>query len=126
MTPDSENRKKIDMAHFDRMTMGDSGLQVEVLGLFREQGEIWRKLLDPANSTPDFMVGAHTIKGSARGIGAWELAEICGRAEEAARGGNLSRDEKHIWREQIISSLEEVTDEIAHIEHKIAINSLKS
>ncbi len=126
MSIETESKKKIDMAHFDRMTMGDSSLQAEVLGLFREQGDIWKRLLDPSNSTPDFMVGAHTIKGSARGIGAWELAEICGAAEEAARGINLSRDEKHIWREQIIGSLDEVFDEIAYLEHKIAMDSLKS
>lgn len=126
MTIETESQKKIDFAHFERMTMGDSSLQSEVLGLFREQGEIWRKLLDPSNPTPDFMVGAHTIKGSARSIGAWELADICGAAEEAARRSNLSRDEKYIWREQILNALEAVFDEIAQLEHRLALNSLKS
>ena len=121
------NKKSIiDIAHLDEMTMGDSSLKSEVLGLFRQQAEIWVKLLEPETETPNWMVGAHTIKGSARSIGAWGLADICGGAEEAAKSGVLSKDEKFMWREQIIQALDEVIYEIANLEHKIAMDSLKS
>lgn len=116
----------IDIAHFERMTMGDEALMSEILSLFRQQVEMWTKLLDPNNSTPDWMVGAHTIKGSARSIGAWNLGEICGAAEEAAKSMPLSKDQKLIWREQIIQAMDEVLTEVANIEHKLAISSLRS
>ncbi len=116
----------IDIAHFERMTMGDRSLMSEILSLFREQVDMWTKLLDPNVSTPDFMVGAHTIKGSARGIGAWNLGEICNAAEEAAKSMPLSKDQKYIWREQILQELDKVIIEVANIEHKLAIESLKS
>lgn len=121
-----ENGPIIDIAHFERMTMGDRSLMSEILSLFREQVDMWTKLLDPNVSTPDFMVGAHTIKGSARGIGAWNLGEICNAAEEAAKSMPLSKDQKYIWREQILQELDKVIIEVANIEHKLAIESLKS
>ncbi len=123
----SENKKSIiDIAHLNEMTMDDVALKSEVLGLFRQQAEVWTKLLEPENETPNWMVGAHTIKGSARSIGAWGLADICGGAEEAAKSGILSKDEKFMWREQILQALDEAIGEIAIIEHKIAMDSLKS
>lgn len=122
----SQSNEIIDMAHFDEMTMGDNALKSEVLGLFRQQAEVWAKLLEPQNETPNWMVGAHTIKGSARSIGAWALADICDGAEVAAKTGPLSRDEKLMWREQILQSLDNVLDAIARIEHKLAMQSLKS
>lgn len=126
MENEHTNGPIIDIAHFERMTMNDKSLMSEILSLFREQVEMWTKLLDPNNSTPDFMVGAHTIKGSARGIGAWELGEICNAAEEAAKSMPLSKDQKYIWREQILQAMDKVLIEVANIEHKLAIDSLKS
>lgn len=121
---DTESERKIDIAHLRRMTGDDADLMREVLGLFREQGEVWQRLLSPDNETKGWMVGAHTIKGSARGIGAWELSEICSKAEEAATNSPLSRDEKYIWREQILSEFAAVVYEIAHLEHKLLLDSL--
>lgn len=121
-----EDGPKVDLAHLRRMTMDDPALMSEVLTLFREQGDVWKKLLDPEITTPDWMVGAHTIKGSARGIGAWELGEICNQAEEAAMTRPLTRDEKYIYREQILHALDDALQEVARIEHKIAIDSLRA
>nr|WP_275671591.1 Hpt domain-containing protein [Pseudaquidulcibacter saccharophilus] len=86
---------------------------------------MWEKLLSPDTPTPDFMVAAHTIKGSAKSIGAWELGEICARAEEEARSRQLSRDEKFVWREQILQTLDAATTEIANVEHKLNMELLK-
>jgi HPt (histidine-containing phosphotransfer) domain-containing protein len=116
----------IDRAHLGRMTGGDAALQVEVLGLVREQAQVWTRLLVPDADTGDWLVAAHTIKGSARGIGAWELAELCSAAEAAAQGGPLSRDDKRDWGSRIELALDAVTGEIARIEHALAIASLRS
>lgn len=129
-TPLHQQGPVIDRAHLDRMTGGDRALQVEVLGLVREQAQVWSRLLDPSVPVADWAVAAHTIKGSARGIGAWHLAELCGAAEAAAQAGPgappLSRDARRVWTEQIAVSLDMVLQEIARIEHALALASLRS
>jgi HPt (histidine-containing phosphotransfer) domain-containing protein len=116
----------IDRPHLDRMTGGDSSLAIEVLGLFREQAEIWLRLLEPTTDTTDWAVAAHTVKGSARGIGAWGLGELCGQAEEVSRMPEFTRDQKRVWREDIANELDLVLAEIARIEHQVALASLRS
>ena len=114
-----------DQAHLNRMTGGDQALASEVLGLFREQCDLWMRLLEPTTDTLDWGNAAHTIKGSARGIGAWQLGEVCGQAEEAARDGDLTRDQKRAWREAISDELNSVLGEIARMEHKALMISLR-
>jgi HPt (histidine-containing phosphotransfer) domain-containing protein len=73
-----------DSDHFDRMTAGDRALQAEVLDLFRGQVETWRQVLRPDAPLQTWRDAAHTLKGSARGIGFGPLAEACATAEAAA------------------------------------------
>jgi hypothetical protein len=123
--PLHEQGPTVDQAHLNRMTGGDSALASEVLGLFREQWDLWARLLAPTTPTLDWGNAAHTIKGSARGIGAWQLAEICGSAEEAARTEELTRDQKRVWLEAISNEMDAVIAEIARIEHKSMMASLR-
>lgn len=67
-----------DRAHFDMMTAGDRGLQLEVLGLFRAQVEGWSAAFAAGAEWRDTV---HTMKGSARGIGLSKLAAACEAAE---------------------------------------------
>lgn len=121
-----EQGQKIDYAHLNRMTAGDISLILEVAGIFRNQSQMWQKLLDPNTPTQEWMVGAHTLKGSASGIGAWELAKVCAAAEEASKKPAISRDEKFIWREKILHSLSEVLDELSHYEYRLNIQKLRA
>lgn len=75
----------IDLAHLGRMTLGDKSLEAEVLGLFERQTVI---LLARMRQLPSPAAGAfaHTLKGSARGIGAWRVAEAAEAVERAATG----------------------------------------
>jgi HPt (histidine-containing phosphotransfer) domain-containing protein len=115
----------VDRAHLERMTGGDQELALEVLGLFREQVELWSKLLQPGTETADWGNAAHSVKGSARGIGAWHLGELCGQAEEASKQRPLSRDEKRAFYEAITTEMASVIGEIAVIEHQYALASLR-
>ncbi len=73
----------LDRAHFEHMTGGDRGLQTEVIGLFRAQADGWRARLSEG---ADWRSAAHTLKGSARGIGLARLAAACEAAETAPDG----------------------------------------
>lgn len=68
----------LDCAHFIHMTGGDLALQREIIELFRGQVSDWRNRLSPAQGWRDT---AHTLKGSARGIGLEALAEVCHEIE---------------------------------------------
>jgi HPt (histidine-containing phosphotransfer) domain-containing protein len=73
----------LDHAHFERMTFGDRSLQLEVLQLFDRQAEM---LLGRMRISEPAAVAtlAHTLKGSATGIGAERVARAAEDAECSA------------------------------------------
>ncbi len=72
----------IDEEHLTRMTLGDRRLEREVLQIFLRQTAI---MLDRiVGPEPDVATAAaHTLTGSARGIGAWRLAKAAERLQQA-------------------------------------------
>jgi HPt (histidine-containing phosphotransfer) domain-containing protein len=75
----------IDEEHLGRMTLGDVSLEREVLEIFVRQIGIMLKRIDSAEPRVA-AAAAHTLKGSARGIGAWRLAQAAEQLEEAVAG----------------------------------------
>ena len=75
----------IDFEHLNRMTLGDAGLEQEVLAMFVAQSARLVSML--ATMPSDAGALAHTLKGSARAIGAFDVADAADRLEAAiARG----------------------------------------
>jgi len=73
----------VDLAHLSRMTLGEAGLRREVLTLFDQQADML--LARMAGEAPRVVAAlAHTLVGSARGIGAWKVAEAAAAVERAA------------------------------------------
>jgi HPt (histidine-containing phosphotransfer) domain-containing protein len=81
--PLSPGQPAVDLAHLARMTLGEKGLEREVLELFEHQADM---LLARMVAEEPLMVGAfaHTLAGSASGIGAWRVAEAASALERAA------------------------------------------
>jgi len=75
----------IDQTHLERMTLGDRRLEREVLELFVRQTTI---LLGRIVGVDQALAAAaaHTLKGSARGVGAWRVARAAELVESAATG----------------------------------------
>jgi HPt (histidine-containing phosphotransfer) domain-containing protein len=74
----------IDMAHLGRMTLGDASLEREVLAMFAGQSA---GLIAALASLPaDAAALAHTLKGSARAIGAFHVADAAEALEAVLRG----------------------------------------
>jgi HPt (histidine-containing phosphotransfer) domain-containing protein len=73
----------IDLNHLSRMTLGDRSLEREVLALFDRQSDMLLARIRAGDST---VVGAaaHTLKGSALGIGAWCVARAAEAVEQAS------------------------------------------
>lgn len=75
----------IDRAHLRQMTFADAVLEREVLGLFDKQAASMLELI--AVAEPGALPAlAHAVKGSARGIGAWRVAEAAAVLEMAPTG----------------------------------------
>jgi HPt (histidine-containing phosphotransfer) domain-containing protein len=75
----------IDLVHLGRMTLGEKSLEAEVLALFDRQADMLLARMERALPAAAAAF-AHTIKGSARGIGAWRVAEAAEAVERAANG----------------------------------------
>lgn len=71
----------IDLEQLRRMTLGDEALEHEVLAMFSAQSA--RLIEALATMPPEAAAIAHTMKGSARAIGAHAVAEAAGRLEAA-------------------------------------------
>ena len=80
----------IDLDHLRKMTLSDSALEHEVLRLFVEQTA---NLMGTLASLPDNAAAlAHTLKGSARAIGAFRVAEAAAALEAALHAEDAMRD----------------------------------
>jgi HPt (histidine-containing phosphotransfer) domain-containing protein len=96
----------IDDDHLGRMTLGDRQLEQEVLRIFARQiaimfGRIRRT--EPALAA----AAAHTLLGSARGIGAWRVAEASERLERVAAADRRSE------LDDAITELRAAADEVS-------------
>jgi len=78
----------LDLEHLRRFTLGDQSLEHEILGLFIKQAPITLAALEAAVADRDWKIAAHTLKGSARAVGAWRVAQLAERAEGMSRGRN--------------------------------------
>jgi HPt (histidine-containing phosphotransfer) domain-containing protein len=73
----------LDLAHLDRQTFGDRGLESEVLALFSQQCDRLLPLIGARERRSERADAVHTLKGAARAIGAWRVAALCETIETA-------------------------------------------
>jgi hypothetical protein len=99
----------IDLTHLSRMTFCDKSLEREVLTLFDRQAELLLGHMRGAAPTA-VAAFAHTLKGSARGIGA---AGVATAAEDVEGAANRSTHE-------LASAVERLSLEVAVAKSAIA------
>ncbi|PIB96524.1 Hpt domain-containing protein [Caulobacter sp. X] len=103
----------MDFAYLEGFAAGDSTVIDEVLALFREQAALWAPMLDPGH--PGWKDAVHTVKGAARGVGAFALGDVCERCEAGQEGLDAVR-----------TALDAALMDIAAYAHERALRSLKS
>ena len=81
--------RTLDLAHLERQTMGDAALAGEVLQLFLRQALAMKAQLSGALAEADLRRIAHTLAGSARGIGAWQAAQLASVIEAGPADAEL-------------------------------------
>ena len=103
----------IDREHLARMTLGDESLEREVLALFDRQADM---LLPRIRQGAPAMAAAsaHTLKGSAVGIGAFKVARA---VEEVERAQGLEIRDAEIGAavDTLAAMLDEAKAEIARL-----------
>ena len=102
----------IDTQHLFRMTLGELSLQREVLALFDRQADI---LLPRIRRGAPVVAAAsaHTLKGSAVGIGAFKVARAAEAVEQAQ---SLERDAALVAAvDTLAAMLDEAKAEIARL-----------
>ncbi len=85
----SANEHPIDLVHLARTTLGDRSLEREVLHLFDRQAGVLIARMRTA-SPGAIAPLAHTLKGSATGIGAWRVARAAEALEIAVGAGEAN------------------------------------
>ncbi|MGK2742608.1 Hpt domain-containing protein [Tepidicaulis sp. LMO-SS28] len=81
--------RPVDLVHLSRYTMGDRGLETELLGLFRQQARVYLARMENAAGPEEWQNAAHSLKGSAKAVGAWAVAAAA-EAAEAMRAADVS------------------------------------
>jgi HPt (histidine-containing phosphotransfer) domain-containing protein len=103
---DSAQDRPVDLLHLARQTLGDRALESEVLALFARQAAAVAGQIEVA-APSERLVLAHALKGSARSIGAFRVAELSEEIEaNPADKSTLAR---------LAAALAEVRDFIAAI-----------
>lgn len=116
----------LDRAHLRQAAFDDRALMQEVLGLFRGQAELWSRLLRPDRPDRGWVDAAHSLKGSARGIGAWKLAEACDLAEKLGRQPSPSIVEVSVRLQDLRSALDDALVEVMKLDQELALLELRS
>lgn len=89
MGPPPDAGRAIDRAHLARMTFGDRGLERELLELFDRQAAILLARMRATDAATTATL-AHTLKGSALGVGAAGVAQAAAAVEQAAGPSELA------------------------------------
>lgn len=79
--PRASFERPIDLVHLARQTLGDRDLEREILNLFTVQARALLVRIGTAETLQERGDLAHTLKGSARAVGAWAVADAAELSE---------------------------------------------
>ncbi len=83
---DADTRSRpIDLVHLARQTLGDPGLEAEILTLFSEMAATYLAKVTDSDDINEMALGLHSLKGAAAGIGAGAIANEAAAAEAELR-----------------------------------------
>ncbi len=102
---EEDGGRPVDLVHLAKYTMGNRALEREVLTLFTKQSLIYLDRLRNAADKQTWCEAAHTLKGSARGIGAWQVADVVVSLEHLS--GKNAGGEKAVLVETLCDTIDE-------------------
>ena len=109
------NTALIDLDHLDRYVAGDRSLRDEILGIFEEQADMWTRMLDPKAEDAAWKDAAHALKGASRGVGAWDVGDICAKAEKLVGEENRDVACRSVVLEELRNKVRETVAEVRRL-----------
>lgn len=112
----------LDVEHLSLMTGADASLGVEIIEIFRQQTDMWVRLLDPSLPRSQWADAAHSLKGTALSVGAKRLAAACGAAEMLGRSeGDISDIEAGTSIAALKDEIGPAIEAAARLSHKLSV-----
>ncbi|PHR59236.1 MAG: phosphotransferase [Robiginitomaculum sp.] len=118
----SASEPAIDLEHLHQYTGDDLNLEKEIYSLFREQVRMWLRMLVADADNEAWSSAAHSLKGSARGLGAHKLAAACETAEAVILSGQAARA---VAATEVRTQVDQVTHFIDKRLYKMQIQDLR-
>ncbi|WP_371398321.1 Hpt domain-containing protein [Fretibacter rubidus] len=121
----NDSEPEIDFDHLNQYVGGDISLTKEIFGLFKNQVDIWAKQLQADADDEIWSAVTHSLKGSARAIGAMKLAQACENAESlVGEGRKLSA--RQVAVDTLEIRIDRATIEIGRWEYRQTMNAMRS
>lgn len=99
--------RPIDLVYLARQTLGDPGLEQEILILFSSMAATYLDKVTRAENLAEMAIGLHALKGAAAGVGAGSVAGEAAAAEQEMRRTGKVSDER-------LSDLGIAVEEVRH------------
>jgi HPt (histidine-containing phosphotransfer) domain-containing protein len=85
------DKTAVDIQHLCAFTQGDSALERELFELFLSGAQAYLAIMARPPDGRAWLEAAHSLKGAARGIGAFKLADLAEAAETLPEASGLER-----------------------------------
>ncbi len=105
----------IDMKHLSLYVGEDHALRDEILSIYEDQLNQWVDTLHADMPDDDWEHGVHALKGASRGVGAWEIGDLCEEAESFIRSMEDKREKRVAMLKSLHSQLPAMFAEIARL-----------
>ena len=120
-----DEEAQIDFEHLRRYVGDDASLTAEVFGLFKNQVDLWSPQLQADLDDSSWEMMTHSLKGTARAIGAMQLAQICESAESLTGDGKRPGS-RAVAIEKMEIAISQIMIEIGRWEYRQTIIQMKS
>lgn len=121
--PDPQS--EIDFEHLKQYVGEDDALTKEVFGLFKHQVEMWSRGMVFDAEDESWATIMHSLKGTARAIGALNLATLCSKGEGLVGPENKPEIRKRLVQD-VQFCIDRVLIEIQRWEYRQTLASLRS
>ena len=116
---------EIDFEHIKQYLGEDIDLTKEVFGLFKNQVDMWSRGMIADADDDSWTAIMHSLKGSARAVGAHRLGKLCAKGEAmTGEKGGVETREAHIH--DVKFSIEKALIEIGRWEYRQTLASMRS
>ncbi|XSG82835.1 MAG: Hpt domain-containing protein [Methyloligella sp. ZOD6] len=116
LSTEARKTAAIDRVHLERYTLGDPDLEQELLSLFADQSGVYMERLREAKTSAAWRDAAHSLKGSAKAVGAFLVAAAAEAAETAA--ADCTFEERKRLRATLEARLAEAKEQIGILQRE--------